>query len=234
MNGLRIVSVLALFLCCLLQPGWTQSGSDCALSYRPKTNELAFAAVGAVLKVADRTCTEDYLIIPFDQQAAAVKLPEGEYPPRGRTFTGGLLFGLYNNNGNKVESCVFCDPLSYLETHGDEHEYLCVISKLNIRSCAKPDQISFSVIKKNAVEENVCTPSLIYAGRENNHLKFEVMDCQKNNYHPLLTYDLKLGNVMRYLDERFEVLSADNEGIYFRRLSSASHRPYELPQTPSR
>ncbi|MCR5536918.1 MAG: hypothetical protein K6F05_05845 [Succinivibrio sp.] len=233
-----LIPKLLAFLGALILPLGTalaQQGENCTLAYRPQTNEVAFAAVGSVLKVADRTCEQNYLLIPFDQKAVAVTIPEGEYAPVGKTSGGALLFALTNTQGYKVESCALCDPLRFFETHGEDNEYLCVISKLNIRSCAAPEQLSYSVVKKKAVEENVCTPGLIYAGREADLLKFEVTDCRKHGAsHPLLTYDLRLGTVMRYKDERFEVLSADNEGIYFRRLPQSPRRPYEFSQSSAR
>ncbi len=96
-------------------------------------------------------------------------------------------------------------------------------SKLNVRSCAPAGAAKFAVINKPRLEENVCTPALVYFGREGNNLRFAVSDCAGTG-KPSLNYDLTYGRVIRFLDEQFEVLNADNQGIYFRRLPQTGEK----------
>lgn len=199
---------------------------QCALSYRPLTDETAFAAVGAPLKVADRRCLQDYLIIPFNQKAAAVTLPKGEYAVTAYNADG-ITFSLESTHGDKVKSCMFCDPITSLEVRGPNKDTICVISGLNVHSCAPANSISFAVAQKEKIEENLCTPGLVYYGRDGNELKFAINDCKKST-SPTLSYDLRYGNVIRFLDEQFHVMSADNQGIYFKRLEPAVKRKNEL------
>lgn len=199
---------------------------QCALSYRPLTDETAFAAVGAPLKVADRHCQMDFLIIPFSQKAAAVTLPKGEYAVTSHQADT-LTFSLESTNGDKVKSCLMCDPISGLEVKGRSRDTLCVVSGLNVHSCAPAGSVSFAVTKKEKTDVNLCTPGLVYFGRDGNELKFAINDCQEKS-RPILSYDLRYGNIIRFLDEQFYVMSADNQGIYFKRLEPAVKRKNEL------
>lgn len=189
----------------------------CKLAFRPKPNETAFVAVGSALKTGDRICTDEYLIIPFDQRAGAVTLPKGQYK-RKHSSKNGESFSLDSIAGDRIESCLWCDPLENVNISHDQPQRLCALSKLNVRSCASEGSLSFAVSRISISEGAACAPSLLYYGRSGNTLKFAFSDCSTAS-GPALTYDLNYGNVIRFLDERIEVLSADNNGIYFKRLT---------------
>ncbi|MBQ9275245.1 MAG: hypothetical protein IJ228_10555 [Succinivibrio sp.] len=199
---------------------------ECTLDFRPHTDEVAFAPVGAALKVADRHCINDYLIIPFKQISRAVTLPPGEYKATGGDHKE-LLFTLDNGAGAQVNSCPWCDPLRALKIDRAEQSTLCVISKLNVESCAAPNRLTYMITKKESQEDGLCTPGLVYSGRQGSILHFAVSDCQSTT-GPTLSYDLSLGNVIRFLDEQITILSADNEGISFKRMPPPPRRINEI------
>ena len=72
------MSSLGLFslLFCFIVVNANDSAGACSITHRPKTNETAFAAVGSSLKIADRTCLSNVLIIPFDTESGAVTIPQ--------------------------------------------------------------------------------------------------------------------------------------------------------------
>lgn len=190
--------------------------TGCALSYRPAPNETAFAATGSSLKAADRICTDDYLIIPFDQTSAAVTLPKGQYR-KVKQNDDYWAFSPVSIAGDRIDTCLWCDPLQYLTVHREAPHKLCAVSKLNVESCSEDGKISFAVSRMSISEGTQCAPSLMYFGRSGSVLRFAVNDCS-NSTQPALSYDLNYGNVIRFLDEQFEVLNADNNGISFKRL----------------
>lgn len=190
--------------------------SVCNLSYRPKTNETAFAAVGSSLKIADETCTNHYLIIPFDTVSNAITIPQGEYRAL-QIDAEEVLFSTDNGAGQKVKSCSVCDPIDYLVIRKQTPKTLCVKSALKVNSCAVDDAISYVVTKKSHTTEGLCAPSLVYFGRDGNTLKFAVNDCSTIS-KPTLSYDLSFGDEIRFLDEQIKIIKADNKGIFYSRM----------------
>lgn len=190
--------------------------SVCSLSYRPKTNETAFAAVGSSLKIADETCTNHYLIIPFDTVSNAITIPQGEYKAV-YIDDEEVLFTTDNGQGQKVKSCPVCDPIDFLVIKKKTPKTLCVKSALKVNSCAVDDSISYAVTRKSHTTEGLCAPSLVYFGREGNTLKFAVNDCSSIS-KPTLSYDLTLGDEIRFLDEQIKIIKADNKGIFYSRM----------------
>ena len=193
------------------------SSKNCTLSYRPKTNETAFAAVGSSLKIADKTCVNSYLIIPFDTKAGAITIPQGQYAAL-KDEDGSVYFSVENDLGTKVESCALCDTIEYLMSKRSNPKSLCAVTNFNLESCAETDSISYVVTQKSKTTEGICTPSLVYFGRTGDILKFAINDCSTIS-KPTLSYDLKLGDTVRFLDEQIKVVSADNLGIYYSPLS---------------
>ncbi len=192
--------------------------SACSTSYRPKTNETAFAAVGSSLKIADETCTNHYLIVPFDTVSNAITIPQGEYKAI-HIDEEEVLFSTENGNGQKVKSCPVCDPIDFLMIKKKTPKTLCVKSALKINSCAVENSISYVVTKKSHTKEGLCAPSLVYFGRDGNTLKFAVNDCT-NISKPTLSYDLNLGDEIRFLDEQIKIIKADNKGIFYSRMEA--------------
>ena len=193
------------------------SSKNCTLSYRPKTNETAFAAVGSSLKIADKTCVNSYLIIPFDTKAGAITIPQGQYAAL-KDEDGSVYFSVENDLGTKVESCALCDTIEYLKIKRSNPKSLCAVTNFNLESCAETDSTSYVVTQKSETTEGICTPSLVYFGRTGDILKFAINDCSTIS-KPTLSYDLKLGDTVRFLDEQIKVVSADNLGIYYSPLS---------------
>ena len=193
------------------------SSKNCTLSYRPKTNETAFAAVGSSLKIADKTCVNSYLIIPFDTKAGAITIPQGQYAAL-KDEDGSVYFSVENDLGTKVESCALSDTIEYLKIKRSNPKSLCAVTNFNLESCAETDSISYVVTQKSKTTEGICTPSLVYFGRTGDILKFAINDCSTIS-KPTLSYDLKLGDTVRFLDEQIKVVSADNLGIYYSPLS---------------
>ena len=193
------------------------SSKNCTLSYRPKTNETAFAAVGSSLKIADKTCVNSYLLIPFDTKAGAITIPPGQYAAL-KDEDGSVYFSVENDLGTKVESCALCDTIEYLKIKRSNPKSLCAVTNFNLESCAETDSISYVVTQKSKTTEGICTPSLVYFGRTGDILKFAINDCSTIS-KPTLSYDLKLGDTVRFLDEQIKVVSADNLGIYYSPLS---------------
>ena len=93
----------------MLGIGWglgtcmAQEPQKCTTAFRPKTNETAFAAVGSSLKIADETCTNHYLIIPFDTVSNAITIPQGEYKAVSIDEEE-VLFSTDNGSGIKVKN----------------------------------------------------------------------------------------------------------------------------------
>lgn len=193
-------------------------GGRCTTLYRPQVNEVAFAAAGAPLKVSDLKCENNELIIPFDQTAKAVTLPAGSYESIDDDGEA-EYFALENMAGPGIESCLLCDPLEALLVFHAKPQTLCVKSKLGIISCAADEAVSFAVNQKFTLTENVCTPSLVYYGLRGSTLKFAVNDCQ-NIGAPTLSYDLNHGRMIRFLNDSFYIIHADNEGISYRYLGT--------------
>lgn len=219
---MRSLGLFLLLFCSIVAKANTSDGNsdgNCSLTYRPKTNETAFAAVGSSLKVADRTCISNVLIIPFDTESGAVTIPQGEYPSVGQK-NGKVLFSVNSTSGMKADSCFFCDPIEYLLIDRKRPKTLCSLSKLNLESCANDNAISYTVTQKSHTDLGQCAPSLVYFGRHGSVLKFAVNDCSSIS-KPTLTYDLTLGRVIRFLDDRYSVINADNQGIYYRRIGKS-------------
>lgn len=187
--------------------------NECSLEIRPNENEIAFAATGSKLLAAENICTGEYLEIPYDQKIGGVALLKGQYQ-RIDTNKKDITFKAVNNAGDRVQSCLWCDRIDRLMVN--DTNALCSISFLNIRSCAKIGEAVFSIQRKKVNLGEVCVPSLAYFGRIGSELRFALQDC-KNMSVPALTYDLSYGNIIRFLDERIEVIKADNSGIHYRR-----------------
>lgn len=226
-SRMKIVSLLLipLALCCSV-PVQSSEISVCSLSYRPKTNETAFAAVGSSLKIADETCTNHYLIIPFDTVSNAITIPQGEYRAVSIDEEE-VLFTTDNGSGLKVKSCPVCDPIDYLVIRKKTPKTLCVKSALKVNSCAVDDSISYVVTKKSHTTEGLCAPSLVYFGRDGNTLKFAVNDCSSIS-KPTLSYDLSFGDEIRFLDEQIKILKADNKGIFYSRMEPPALKVNDL------
>ncbi len=193
------------------------SAAVCSLSLRPKTGELAFAPVGRALTFADEVCINDSIVIPYEQTINAVTLMPGQYA-RTNQGEGFMRFALKSLDGRgTISSCKVCDGLKYLMV---SHEgSLCVLSSLNVLTCAPQNRADFLLQRYRDVKENVCTTSLIYAGRDKDNIRFNIKTC-KNEEQPSgsLSYDLSLGTTIRFLDERFRVVEATNQGLYYQRL----------------
>ena len=169
------------------------------------------------LKIADKTCVNSYLIIPFDTKAGAITIPQGQYAAL-KDEDGSVYFSVENDLGTKVESCALCDTIEYLKIKRSNPKSLCAVTNFNLESCAETDSISYVVTQKSKTTEGICTPSLVYFGRTGDILKFAINDCSTIS-KPTLSYDLKLGDTVRFLDEQIKVVSADNLGIYYSPLS---------------
>lgn len=188
---------------------------QCQTIYRPFANEIAFAAVGASLKVSDIACVQSALQVPYDQKINAVFIPKGEY--LGTKKENNLLFfTLKNQEGDMIKSCPWCDGLTDVIFDAKENT-LCVSSILKVRSCALKNGPKFNIIQKETLDENVCTPSLVYYGISNKTMRFAINDCKKISA-PSLSYDLTLGRKIRFLNETFEIIDANNEGVVYRLL----------------
>ena len=190
--------------------------NQCTTTYRPTQDETAFAAVGSALKIADVSCIKTFLEIPKDTNSAAVTLQQGHYPLIENTQDQ-YVFNVLGKNGAKVSSCTFCDPLEAIVIKKDKPKTLCVLSKLKLLSCGNEEQISFNFRKERELKLGLCTPSLVYFGRAGDILHFAINDCQTIS-KPTLSYDLNLGDVIRFLDEQIKVHKADNLGIYYSRI----------------
>ena len=208
----------------ILGIGWglgtcmAQEPQKCTTAFRPKTNETAFAAVGSSLKIADETCLTKYLVIPGKTVQGGVTFPKGEY----RAILDDdreLRFALSNGSGQKTHTCVFCDPLDYIFIRKNNPDILCVKTSLKIETCALPKAVNYSIEEHSTLKEGVCSPSLVYFGRVGPTLIFAINDCSKIS-KPSLTYDLSFGSIIRFLDEEFRVLKADNLGIIYQRLDT--------------
>jgi hypothetical protein len=208
------------------------AGQDqrCTVDYRPKTDETAFAAVGSALKVADRRCRSAFLIIPFSQTSGAITFPSGQFRETGRRGSE-ISFSTVSSDGDEVESCLWCDPLKEISAEAAQNGRICVTTQFNVKSCSLPGALSYAISARTVSEDTLCAPSLMYYGRSGTVLKFAVNDCKAVS-RPTLTYDLRYGSVIRFLDEQFEVLSADNEGIRFRRLKPPKDHAGSLAASP--
>lgn len=187
--------------------------NECSLELSPGENEIAFAATGSRLLTAESICTGEYLEIPYDQKIGAVALLKGQYP-RISSSKKDITFNAISDAGDRVESCLWCDRIDRLMVN--DANALCSISFLNVRSCARTGEAAFSIQQKKVNMGEKCVPSLAYFGRTGSELRFALQDC-KNMSAPALTYDLSYGNIIRFLDERIEVIKADNSGIHYRR-----------------
>ncbi|MGN0902531.1 MAG: hypothetical protein ACI4M9_04525 [Succinivibrio sp.] len=187
---------------------------ECTLSYRPSPDETAFAAVGSSLKIADKTCIEHVLILPFDTVSGGVTIPKGQYNELLDEDTL-VSFSTKNSAGaDDVSSCAFCDPIDALVIRKSNLKQLCVRTSLRLISCAKTDEISYTITSRKLTKTGLCTPALVYSGRTGSTLHFAVNDCT-NVSKPTLTYDLSLGSSIRFLDDEIEIVKADNHGLYY-------------------
>lgn len=209
--GLRALILSVLFM------HVAASAAVCNLSLRPKTGELAFAPVGRALTFADEVCINDSVIIPYEQTINAVTLMPGQYA-RNNQGDGLMRFALTSLDGRgTISSCPVCDGLKYLMVNREGN--LCVVSSLNVLSCAPENRADFLLQRYRDVKENVCTTSLIYAGRDKDNIRFNIKTCDlKETASGSLIYDLSLGSTIRFLDERFRVVDATNQGLYYQRL----------------
>ncbi len=205
--------LVATSICISLCTNTVFAKNECSLEIRPNENELAFAATGSKLLAAENICNGEYLDIPYDQKIGAVTLLKGQYP-RISSSAKDITFKAVNNAGDRVESCLWCDRIDRLLV--SDTNALCSVSFLNIRSCARTGQAVFSIQQRKINTGEKCIPSLAYFGRTGSELRFAMQDC-KNMSAPALTYDLSYGNIIRFLDERIEVIKADNSGIHYRR-----------------
>ncbi len=198
---------------------------SCSTSYRPKTNEMAFAAVGSSLKIADKTCFNQYLMIPFDIESGGVVIPQGDYKA---IFSDKdeMLFATKNSNGGKAHTCYLCDPIDVIKIYKSKPTTLCVKSSLKIESCALDNSLSYTVSVKSHTTTGLCAPSLVYYGREGNTLKFAINDCTTIS-KPTLSYDLSLGDEIRFLDEQIRILKADNQGIFYTRMDPPTLKDHD-------
>ncbi len=188
---------------------------NCALEIRPQQNELAFASIGAPLTTADNYCLKEVLIIPFEQESGAVTLEQGSYPLKYRS-NNSLVFEATSHDGYaRIKTCLICDPLKAVIIKDDTS--VCVLSDLNIISCAPEGKIVFSFGTVTDTFENVCIPTVYYFGREGDILSFASEDCSGRK-GPVISYDLKENRTLRFQDFRFEILKASNQGLYYKRL----------------
>ena len=190
---------------------------ECTLTYRPKTDETAFAAVGSSLKIADKTCINSYLEIKADTVSGAITIPKGLYPVLENSDNRISFATIAKDTVTKVKSCAFCDPIDELFIDKAKPKTLCVLSMLKIESCAKDNSIAYELQAQKETSTGLCTPTLVYFGRNGDVLNFAINDCNTIS-KPTLTYDLSLGNGIRFLDEQIEIHKADNMGIYYSRL----------------
>lgn len=198
----------------------------CTTSYRPKTNETAFAAVGSSLKIADKTCFNRFLIVPFDTKSGAITIPQGEYEAVAESEET-ILFSTDNGSGIKANSCTFCDPVDFLKVNKKTPTTLCVQTLLNVDSCAIDNSITYTITKRSKTTTGLCAPSLVYFGRVGDTLRFAINDCNSIS-KPTLNYDLSLGNIIRFLNEEIKIIKADNQGIYYSRMKEPEVKDYSL------
>lgn len=183
------------------------------MEFSPVPGETAFAAAGSPLRSAERHCSDDFLRIPFDQQSGVITLRQGEYQALG-TWGSLRYFGVVSDTGYKTTSCLWCDPLKALVVDSTSPSSLCAVSVLSLKSCSRPDAVKFDIIHKPTRKTKVCTPSLVYSGRDSRGLYFTAADCS-DQAGTTLHYDLNYGRSIRYLDQRIRIIKADNQGIYF-------------------
>ncbi len=207
----------------LIIAGVTQAHSEekCSLVSKPSENETAFVPVGARINSADKHCLTYYLEIKKDQKLGSVSIPQGLYPKISQNKEG-WFFATQNSVGDEISSCIWCDRLKTLMVPVKDPSSLCVISYLGARSCVK--SVKFSIKDQDVIQGQQCVPSLVYSGRYGNKLNFAVDDCTKKTA-PHFVYDLSFGSTIRFLDERYEILNANNEGIYYRRVSNSIQDP---------
>ena len=207
-------------LLCICAFGYSSAHDEhfekCRLEYRPSTDEIAVVATGVPLVSANRRCETSYLNIHYDQEMGPVSLPKGRYFHLP-SVAGSFIFRAENEAGDRIQSCLWCDRIDRLMLSEEDSSSLCVLSYLNVRSCAISGAADFTVERAVLNTGEVCVPSLAYYGRSGNELLFAVNDC-KNVTRPALIFDLSLGNVIRFFNERIEILRADNDGIRYRRL----------------
>lgn len=200
--------------------------NNCTLSFRPKIGEMAFSAVGSSLKIADRNCQTHYLYFPESVKSGAIDIPKGLYRYI-HDDSQRISFSNISLDGQKVKSCIYCDPIKNLFVKKSDKKQLCALSIMYIESCAKSNSIRYEIKRKNEITEGVCTTALVYSGRSENTLSFAVNDCSKIS-KPTLRYDLKYGNVIRFLDEQFIIYKADNLGIYYSRLNKPNLKANDI------
>ena len=148
--------------------------------------------------------------------SSPITFPRGQFREKARHGRE-ISFSTVSSDGDEVSSCLWCDPLKEVSAEASDGGRVCVTTQLNVKSCAAPGALSYAISARTVSEDTLCAPSLMYYGRSGSVLKFAVNDCKAVS-RPALTYDLSYGSVIRFLDDQFEVLSADNEGIRFRRL----------------
>lgn len=213
----RIFPILAILIACT-----AHSEEKCTLVPKPSENETAFVPVGAPINSADRHCVNYYLEIKKDQKLGAVNIPQGLYPKISQNQEG-WFFSTKNSLGDKINTCIWCDRLQAIMVQAKTPHSLCVISYLGAKSCI--NSVWFSIEHRDVIQGKQCIPSLVYSGRYGNKLNFAVDDCSTKTSAPNFVYDLNFGSMIRFLDERYEILNADNEGIYYRRVSNSTQDP---------
>lgn len=192
----------------------------CYDNFRPNFDEVAVAAIGAPLVVKDTICKNDYLVIPYEQKINAVKLQKGEYRAIEED-NNRIYFRTSAEDGAEIKTCYLCDGLKNISIDKQKQDTLCVTSVLNVNSCAIDKKASFFILKnKEHITENQCTNSLSYQGRSESTLYFAYKEC--NNKEPIyLRYDLNYGKIIVFLNQRFEIIKANNEGLVYKRLKEA-------------
>lgn len=200
--------------------------AQCERILRPQAGEVAFVTPGAPLFNVSERCLKEVLIIPYAQHAGAVSLEEGAYPLIRREGERSI-YALSDTDGRgEIKSCPLCDPLKEVSVF--KRTSLCVLSELNVLSCAAPGALSFVFGSEVSERDDASGDNLVYAGREGEILRFEAYNAAREKV-ATVSYDLREGRVLRYLTQRFEVISADNQGLYFTRRESPPEDRHNAP-----
>lgn len=198
---------------------------QCSVNYKPEVGQKHFAAVGTALIDGEKICINDTLIIPYTQKSQAVTLQQGEYEAIYRDDKS-VRFKTKTDSGQKIDSCLVCDPLVDVIFEADNPSVMCVNTVLGIKSCAEEKSIAYTFGKSTTVTSDICVKSLIYLGVNDSTLRFKYQSCKADdkNANAELSYDLRYGTTIRMLDELFEIIKADNTGLYYMRLGSVGDK----------
>ena len=198
---------------------------QCSVNYKPEVGQKHFAAVGTALIDGEKICINDTLIIPYTQKSQAVTLQQGEYEAIYRDEKS-VRFKTITDSGQKIDSCLICDPLVDVIFEADNPSVMCVNTVLGIKSCAEEKSIAYTFGKSTKVTSDICVKSLIYLGVNDSTLRFKYQSCKADdkNANAELSYDLRYGTTIRMLDELFEIIKADNTGLHYIRLGSVGDK----------